>query len=37
MRKLLQYGEITVFWILVGGFVAGHVWLLSIGLRAAGF
>jgi hypothetical protein len=36
MRKLLEYGEITVFWILMGGFVAGHVWLVSTGLRAIG-
>jgi hypothetical protein len=36
MRKLLEYGEITFFWILMGGFVAGHVWLIKVGLRAAG-
>jgi hypothetical protein len=35
MSKLLEYAEITVFWILIGGFVAGHAWLLSIGLTAA--
>jgi hypothetical protein len=36
MWKLLEYGEITVFWLLMGGFLAGHVWLISVGLRAAG-
>jgi len=37
MSKLLEYGEIATFWMLMGGCVAGHGWLLSIGLRAAGF
>ena len=37
MSKLLEYGEIAAFWMLMSGCVAGHGWLLSIGLRAAGF
>jgi len=34
MRKLLACGEIAAFWTLVGGSIAGQVWL---GLRVLGF
>ena len=37
MRKFLEVAEISVFWILMGGFVAGQVWLLSTALRTAEF
>jgi hypothetical protein len=33
MQKLLECGEIALFWLLIGGSIAGHVWL---GLRAVG-
>jgi len=37
MTNLLEYGEIAIFWAIMGGSLAGHIWLISIGLSAAGF